>query len=71
MKITDHRNNRILFETVEVGEVFMWEGSFWMRTRPCIVCDISRNAVDIANGTFASFEDSDLVGKIETELFVH
>lgn len=43
MKITDHRNNRILFETVEVGEVFMWEGSFWMRTRPCIVYDISCN----------------------------
>lgn len=71
MKITDHRNNRILFETIEVGEVFMWEGSFWMKTHPCIVYDISRNAVDIANGTFAFFEDSDLVGKIEAELFIH
>lgn len=71
MKITDHRNNRILFETVKVGEVFMWEGSFQMRTRPCIVSDISCNVVDIANGTFASFEDSDLVEKIEAELFIH
>lgn len=70
MKITDHRNSRILFETVEVGEVFMWEGSFWMKTRPCIVCDISCNVVDITNGTFASFEDSDFVEKIEAELFI-
>lgn len=42
-----------------------------MRTRPCIVYDISCNAVDITNGTFVSFEDSDLVEKIEAELFIH
>lgn len=70
MKITDGRNNRFLFESIEIGEVFMWEGSFWMKTRPCVVCDIFCNAVDITNGTFVRFEESDLVEKIDTELFV-
>ena len=71
MKITDGRNNRFLFESIEIGEVFMREGSFWMKTRPCTVVGVTCNAVDITNGTFVRFEESDIVEKIDSELIIH
>lgn len=70
MKINDRRNNKLLFESLEVGEVFMWEGSFWLKIRPCTATGITCNAVDVTNGTFAHFEESDIVEEIDAELTI-
>lgn len=70
MQVNDTRKD-IPFELVEVGEVFSWDGKIWMRTRLCRVGDILCNAVNIADGILAVFEDSDFVEKLNAELTIH
>ena len=70
MQVNNTRKN-IPFEHIEVGEVFSWEGEVCMRTRLCRVGDILCNAVNLADGILAVFEDSDLVEKLNAELTIH
>ena len=70
MQVNDTRKN-IPFELVKVGEVFSWEGEVCMRTNLCRVGNILCNAVNIADGILAVFEDSDLVEKLNAELTIH
>lgn len=71
MQINDKRvKDNTTFEIVELGEVFSWAGEFWMRTKPCKSNDMSRNAVNIVDGRFAFFDDSDSIETLNTELTV-
>jgi hypothetical protein len=72
MQVNDtRRKNNMLFELVGIGEAFSWEGALYMRTRLCKSNDILCNAVNIGDGSFASFENSDLVEKLDVELTIH
>lgn len=71
MKINDSReNDKIYFETMQVGDVFVWSNEFWMKTRLCTVEKTFCNAVNIIDGTFLRFEDPDLVEAVEAELTI-
>lgn len=71
MQVNDTRKkNNTLFELVEIGEVFSWESTLYMRTRLCTLNDLFCNAVNIEDGSFASFENSDLVEKLDVELTI-
>lgn len=71
MQVNDMRKKaRALFENVKVGEVFIWDGEFWMKTRMCTVAEAFCNAVNITDGTFLTFENPQLVEKLDTELII-
>lgn len=71
MQVNDTRKkDNTLFELVEPGEVFCWEGKLWMRTRPCKVGDTVCNTVNIADGMLVYFQNSDLVEKLDTALTI-
>lgn len=71
MQVNDARKkNNTLFELIQIGEVFSWGGEFWMRAQHCKVNDTLCNAVNIADGTFACFENSVFVEKLDTELTI-
>ena len=70
MQINNTRKN-IPFERIKVGEVFSWEGEVCMRTNLCKVGGILCNAVNLADGILAVFEDSDLVEQVNAELAIH
>ena len=71
MQVNDTRKkNNTLFELIGIGEVFSWEGEFYMRTRLCKSNDVLCNTVNIADGGFASFQNSDLVEKLDAELTI-
>lgn len=70
MQVNNTRKN-IPFEHIKVGEVFSWEGEVCMRTNLCKVGGILCNAVNLADGILAVFEDSDLVEKLNAELTIH
>lgn len=71
MQIKDSRKKyNTSFELIGIGEVFSWEGEFWMRTRHCKVNDTLCNVVNIADGTFTCFENFDRVEKLDTELTI-
>lgn len=72
MQVNDTRKkNNTLFERVGIGEAFSWEGELYMRTILCKSNDILCNAVNIEDGSFASFENFDLVEKLDVELTIH
>ena len=70
MQINNTRKN-IPFERIKVGEVFSWEGEVCMRTNLCKVGGILCNAVNLADGILAVFEDSDLVEGLNAKLTIH
>lgn len=71
MRINDTRKkNNTSFELVKIGEAFSWEGALYMRTRLCKSSDILCNAVNIEDGGFAFFENSDFVEKLDAELTI-
>nr|DAO61347.1 MAG TPA: hypothetical protein [Caudoviricetes sp.] len=61
----------MVFELVKVGEIFSWEGELYMRTKLCKSNNILCNTVNIEDGSFASFENSELVEKLDVELTIH
>lgn len=72
MQVSDKRvKNNTTFESVGIGEVFSWEGELYMRTKFCMSKNILCNTVNIADGSFASFENSDFVEKLDVELTIH
>lgn len=72
MQVNDtRRKNNTLFELVGIGEVFSWEGELYLRTKLCMSKNSLCNTVNIADGSFASFENSDLVEKLDVELTIH
>lgn len=71
MKVNDtRRKSNMVFELVKVGEIFSWEGELYMRTKLCKSNNILCNTVNIADGSFASFENSDFVEKLDTEIII-
>lgn len=71
MRINDTRKkDNTLFELIGIGEAFSWEGALYMRTRFCKSNDILCNAVNIEDGGFAFFENSDFVEKLDVELTI-
>lgn len=72
MEIKDTRKkDTVLFETIPVGGVFIWNGKFCMKTQICmIVSGTFCNAVNITDGTFLTFENRDFVEKLNTELII-
>lgn len=72
MQVNDtRRKSNTVFELVKVGEVFSWEGELYMRTKLCMSKNILCNTVNIADGSFAFFENSDFVEKLDVELTIH
>lgn len=71
MQVNDTRKKyNTLFELIKIGEVFYWHGDFWIRTKLCMASDVLCNTVNIADGSFASFENSDFVEKLNAEITI-
>lgn len=71
MQVNDtRRKSNMVFELVKVGEVFSWEGELYMRTKLCMSKNSLCNTVNIVDGSFASFENSDFVEKLDVELTI-
>lgn len=72
MEIKDMRKtNTVLFETLKRGDAFMWEGTVLVRTRDSVFMDVLCNAMDASNGDLFSFENNDLVEKLNAEVVIH
>lgn len=72
MEIKDMRKtNTVLFETLKRGDAFMWEGTVLVRTRDSMLMGVLCNAMDASNGDLFSFENSDLVEKLNAEVVIH
>ena len=72
MEIKDMRKkNKVLFETLDNGDVFMWNETVLMRTRNCTRNNTICNAIVIESGDFCTFENSDLVEKLNAEVVIH
>ena len=71
MQINDMRKkNTVLFETLNNGDVFMWNGTVLMRTRNCMCNNTICNAIVVESGDLCTFENSDLVEKLNAELTI-
>lgn len=71
MQVSDKRvKNNTTFESVGIGEVFCWEGKFWMRTKLCVVSGTFCNAVNITDGSLLAFENYEYVEKLDAELII-
>lgn len=72
MQVNDMRKKyKTLFELIKIGEVFYWHGDFWIRTELCKAGDVLCNTVNVADGSFAFFENSVFVEKLNAELTIH
>lgn len=72
MEIKDMRKtNTVLFETLKRGDAFMWEGTVLVRIRDSMLMDVLCNAMDASNGDLFSFENTDLVEKLNAEIVIH
>lgn len=72
MEIKDMRKtNTVLFETLKRGDAFMWEGAVLVRIRDSMLMDVLCNAMDASNGDLFSFENTDLVEKLNAEIVIH
>lgn len=71
MQINDMRKkNTVLFETLNNGDVFMWNGTVLMRVRNCMCKNTLCNAIVVESGDLCTFENSDLVEKLNAELTI-
>lgn len=71
MQVNDKRlKDNTTFESVGIGEVFSWGGELYMRTRLCKSNDVLCNTVNVVDGGFAFFENSDCVEKLDAELII-
>lgn len=70
MEINDMRKNEVPFETLNNGDVFMWNETVLMRTHNCMCNNIICNAITIAGGDFCTFENNELVEKLNAELII-
>lgn len=72
MEIKDMRKkNKVPFETLNNGDVFMWNETVLMRTRNCMCKNTLCNAIVIESGDFCIFENNDLVEKLNAEVVIH
>lgn len=72
MEIKDMRKkNKVPFETLDNGDVFMWNETVLIRTRNCMCNNVICNAIVVESGDFCIFEDSDLVEKLNAEVVIH
>lgn len=71
MQINDMRKkNTVLFETLNNGDVFMWNGTVLMRIRNCMCKNTLCNAIVVESCDLCTFENSDLVEKLNAELTI-
>lgn len=72
MEIKDMRKkNKVLFETLNNGDVFMRNETVLMRTRNCMCNSVICNAIVIESSDFCTFENYDLVEKLNAEVVIH
>ena len=72
MKITNNGVKPITFEEIEVGEVFEFRGSFYIKINSVYNYQaIAMNAVTLANGNTVQFRDDCKVTKPDCELIIH
>lgn len=69
MIVTDKRA-RILFKYLGCGDVFVDEGTPFIKIEPIKTRGIIENAVDLVGGVTATFDDSELVEVRKAELIM-
>ena len=70
MEIIDKRKKSVKFETVKHGEIFEYDGYFFMRTCSSY-CDENGdydNAVNLENGDLTYFEDNHIIMPVNCKL---
>lgn len=66
MIITDKRNESCSFEMLKYGDVFILDGSLYMKVEE----ESDINAVELVNGELLYFEEGDVVVPIKAELII-
>ena len=72
MEIIDRRKSSVKFETVKQGEVFEFNGYFYMKTSSSY-CDDSGdydNVVNLESGELIYFEDNDIIMPVNCKLVI-
>ena len=72
MEIIDKRRSSIEFENLKYGEVFEFNGYFYIKTTASY-CDEDGdydNAVNIENGELKYFKDNDIVMPVKCKLII-
>jgi hypothetical protein len=67
MIITDKRNESCSFEELCYGDVFTFNGVYYMKVRE----EGDINAVGLVTGGLSYFEEGDVVTPVEVELVIH
>ena len=66
MIITNTRNKSCFFEELHYGEVFTFDGLYYMK----VIEDSDINAVDLDSGELCYFREGDVVIPVEAELII-
>ena len=70
MNIREQYNNTTTFDTLDCGDIFVYNNIFFMKTEERRYNNIVINAVRLNNGGLTDFNDDDNVEEIDGEFVI-